>query len=92
MKKKINIQFLVIAVLAILFTVTSISFVFYEIFKKEVLEDLKTYAHVIVDSKAYNNIEDASEASIKDELRITWIMPDGTVEFDTNAEDRKSVV
>ena len=86
MKKKINIQFLVIAVLAILFTVTSISFVFYEIFKKEVLEDLKTYAHVIVDSKAYNNIEDASEASIKDELRITWIMPDGTVEFDTNAD------
>ena len=86
MKKKINIQFLLIAALAICITVTSISFVFYELFKKEVMNDLETYAHVIVDTGAYRDIENASEAFINDELRITWIMKDGTVEFDTNAD------
>ena len=50
------------------------------------MEDLKTYAHVLVDTGAYSNIENASEASIKDELRITLIMTDGIVDFDTNAD------
>ena len=50
MKKKINIQFLLIAILAIGFTVAITSMVFYELFKKEVMDSLKTYAHVIIDS------------------------------------------
>lgn len=85
-KKKINIQFLLIAALAIILTVTSTSIVFYEIFQQEVINDLKTYAHVLVDSKSYENIDESSKISIKDELRITIINDDGMVVYDTNAE------
>ena len=41
MKKKINIQFLIITLLAILTTVSLSIFVFYELFKQEVMADLK---------------------------------------------------
>lgn len=85
-KKKINLQFLLITALAIILTVTSTSIVFYEIFKQEVINDLKTYAHVLVDSKAYENIDESSEITVKDELRLTIISESGTVKFDTNAE------
>ena len=86
MKKKINIQFLLIAILAIGFTVATTSMVFYELFKKEVMDSLKTYAHVIIDSASYKNMENDKELTLRDELRITLIRADGTVEFDTNAD------
>lgn len=86
MKKKINIQFLLIAILAIGFTVAITSMVFYELFKKEVMDSLKTYAHVIIDSASYKNMENDKELTLRDELRITLIRSDGTVEFDTNAD------
>ena len=44
MKKKINIQFLIITLLAILTTVSLSIFVFYELFKQEVMADLKTHS------------------------------------------------
>lgn len=86
MKKKINIQFILIAILAIGFTVASTSMVFYELFKKEVMKSLQTYAHVIIDSDSYNDIENKKELFLKDELRITLINSEGKVEFDTNAD------
>lgn len=86
MKKKININFLCIAFLAILFTATSISMVFYEIFKKEVIDDLKTYAQVLVDTKSYKNIEETLDSSNHNKLRVTIIKEDGNVLFDTNAD------
>lgn len=86
MKKKINIQFLIIAALAIFFTVSSVAVVFYELFQREVMADLKTYAHVVVGSKAYQDMDSILEDSIEDELRISLINEDGTVAFDTNAD------
>lgn len=86
MKKKINIQFLLIAALAIILTVTTTSVVFYGIFEKEVVNDLKTYAHVLVDSEAYLNKGETSKLTSKDELRVTIIREDGTVEYDTNVD------
>ena len=86
MKKKINIQFLLIAALAIILSVTSISIVYYEIFQKEVINDLKTYAHLLVDTESYINIDASSEVTKKDELRVTIINDDGMVEFDSNAD------
>lgn len=48
MKKKINIQFLIITLLAILTTVSLSIFVFYELFKQEVMADLKTNTQLLV--------------------------------------------
>ena len=50
MKKKINIQFLIITLLAILTTVSLSIFVFYELFKQEVMADLKTNTQLLVEN------------------------------------------
>lgn len=85
MKKRININFLCIAFVAILFTTISISVVFYEIFKREVIEDLKTNAEILVDTKSYINMEETLSISNPDKLRITIIKADGSVIFDSTA-------
>lgn len=86
MKKKINIQFILITMLAIIITVFSVSFVYYELFKDEVMEDLKTYAHVLIYSDSYQNAEKNVKGFQDDKIRITMIRPDGKVDFDTNAD------
>ena len=47
MKKKINIQLLTLVLIAMISTLAISIAVFYEIFQKEVLEDLKAYTKVI---------------------------------------------
>lgn len=90
MKKKINIQFLIITFLAILTTVSLSIFVFYELFQQEVMKDLKTNTQLlvttdswkqIVGKKSYNELEENVKY-----LRITLIDSSGNVVFDTNAE------
>ncbi len=79
MKKKINIQFILVAAITIILTISLSTVIFYELFKKEVMEELKTYAHVLKAAESY-------EKSSIDGLRVTVINTDGTVEFDTNAD------
>ncbi|MBQ3545519.1 MAG: two-component sensor histidine kinase [Lachnospiraceae bacterium] len=86
MKKRINIQFLCIAFLAILVTVSSLAFIFYDILKKEVIKDLKTYARLLVDTKAHENIEETLYVSKESDLRVTLINNDGKVIYDNNAD------
>ncbi len=83
MKKKINIQFVVTVAIAIAITAVLSTAVFYETFKKEMLENLKSYAHVIKNSAL--NIEQL-EMEDFDNLRITIISTDGTVIYDNNAD------
>ena len=63
MKKKINVQLVGIATLAILLTLISVSAIFYDLFREQVLEDLKTTAQLFrsltredIDEEAWNNI------------------------------------
>lgn len=86
MKRKINIQFLIIAALAIIFTVVCTSVIFYEIFRKEIISDLKTNAHILVDSESYRDRNRISEISKKDNLRITIVNSNGIVEYDSDAD------
>lgn len=86
MKKKINIQFLCIAFLAIILTVSSIAFIFYDILKKEVIKDLKIYARVLVDTKAYQDLDKDLHISNESNLRVTIIDVDGMVIYDNNAD------
>lgn len=48
MKKKINIQFIIITIVAIITTVSLSTFVFYKLFKKEVMESIKTNCELIM--------------------------------------------
>lgn len=83
MKKKINIQFMIIASLAIFFTLALVIGTFYELFKKQVFDDLKIYTHVLKSTKVLeDNIGEYNCSA--DNLRITVIRRDGQVMYDSN--------
>ena len=85
MKKKINMFLIGIGALTIILTMVFSVVVFYNLFKTEVLENLKTYAHVLESSNLVDDIVNNSYNSNADNVRITLIASDGTVNFDSNA-------
>jgi len=84
-KKKINMFLIGIGALTIILTMVFSVVVFYNLFKTEVLENLKTYAHVLESSNLVDDIVNNSYSSDADNVRITLISSDGTVNFDSNA-------
>ena len=84
MRKRIHRQLVGIAVLAIMATLLLVSFVFYNLFQKQVMEDLKSYTIIL------SKIEESSDTLLrdyvprKDDIRITLINAEGEVTFDTN--------
>lgn len=82
MKRKVNFQFLGIAGLAIITTLVLSVFMFYDLFRQQILDDLQTYAHVlekIIDTDEFHTIGSGIR---EDGLRITVIDVDGTVRYD----------
>ena len=82
MKRKIKFQFLGIAGLAIVTTLVLSVIIFYNLFQKKMLEDLRTYTHVLEFSNYMDDIEAHGAKSSEDGLRITVIQRDGTVLYD----------
>lgn len=85
MKKKINLQFLIMSVTAIILTLVISTLVSYEVLKDEVMEDLHTYARVLVETGAFSDMDHISYDAKEDGLRVTVIAEDGSVEYDSNA-------
>lgn len=85
MKKKIKIQFLGIAGLAIITTLILTVIIFYDLFQKQVLEDLKTYAYVLESSGGIEDIQAFADETSDDGLRVSVIDADGTVVYDNTA-------
>lgn len=83
MKKKIGIQMMGIATLAILSTVILVMFAFYELFKKQVLDDLSINAHLLQAENALTEESLQRYSSDYDDLRITLIGADGKVIYDS---------
>lgn len=81
MKKKIRSRFMIVSVIAVVITAVSAMFIYYNILKDQIFEDLKAYAHVIeqidLEKLTYNPWED--------ELRITLIDSDGSVLYESYA-------
>lgn len=97
MKQKINLRLIGIAVLAVLATMISVTFIFYGLFQKQVRNDLKINADILEatgffqqeyegDITSISDIDAELEAMFADvkDLRITWIDSDGTVLFDND--------
>ena len=84
MKKKINLQFLIMSVTAIILTLVISTLVSYEVLKDEVMEDLHTYAKVLVETGTFSDMEHISYDAKEDGLRVTVIAEDGSVEYDSN--------
>ena len=85
MKKKINIQFAIITMVAIIFTVILSVTVYSELFQKEVRENLRICAYELKNTGIFDNPKADYTMKAVDNVRITVIDTDGTVAFDTNA-------
>ena len=98
MKKRINIQLMAIVSVAIFATILLISVVFYDLYQKQIMDDLKSYAELLEDMNLYYEIRDDIELKTT-QVRITLISEEGNVQFDTEADiammdnhgDRKEV-
>ncbi|MCR4902536.1 MAG: two-component sensor histidine kinase, partial [Butyrivibrio sp.] len=93
MKQKINLRLSLIALVAILATTIGVTIVYYGIFQKQVRDDLKQNAVLLVETdvfqKAYTEGKenaDSLEHLTSGNLRITWIDEDGTVLFDNDTD------
>lgn len=89
MKKKINLQFMFISAVGILLTFCLSTVIFYELFKSEVVDELKTYADVIKETLSYDQILQGEYDPDVDDLRITMIKKDGKVFYDSFADAKK---
>ena len=89
MKKKINLQFMFISAVGILLTFCLSTVIFYELFKSEVVDELKTYADVIKETQSYDQILQGEYDPDVDVLRITMIKKDGKVFYDSFADVKK---
>lgn len=85
MKRKISARLFFISVLAVLLSVISVTFVYYNLFKARVMEDLGIHARLLSAVPIDSIIN--GEISIEDEeIRITIISPDGSVLYDNDSD------
>lgn len=87
MKKKINIQLMAIAAVAIFATMILISTVFYRLYREQIIEDLRTYSNLLVDSSLVEEMKKNDYGFGDDLIRLTLISADGTVQYDNEADN-----
>ncbi|HAU88523.1 MAG TPA: two-component sensor histidine kinase [Lachnospiraceae bacterium] len=89
MRKKINLHLVGIASIAILLTLTMVTYVFYDIFKHQVMKDLKIYSDLLISSGFYVSGETFDGNLKMDHMRITVVDSDGKVVYDSSADVSK---
>lgn len=89
MKQKINIRLVLIAIIAIIATMISITIAYYSLFQRQVRNDLSVSAKLLKDTHYFESVNiDTDEIDLStdlEELRVTWIAVDGTVLYDNDA-------
>ena len=87
MKRKINAQYILLTISAILLTLLATTFVYYRVVRTEIMESLKSYAHILQGTIEREDYEsDETENAKKDGIRITVIREDGTVLYDSQVD------
>ena len=89
MKRKINTRLVLIAILAVLASTISTTIVYYNLFQRQIRNDLSVSAKLLKDTH-YFETSDINPDSIDlstdiSELRVTWVDTDGTVLYDNDA-------
>lgn len=85
MKRKISVGLFFVSVLAVLMSVISVTFVYYNLFKTRIMEDLRIHASLLSDV----NVDFVNNESIligDEGIRITVISPDGGVLYDNDTD------
>ena len=89
MKRKIQLELLATSALAIVLTLLFAIFVFYGLFRSQVLNDLREDAWAFRNMHVFENLETVHPdiyGLSKESLRITVVDQDGIVLFDTDAD------
>ena len=93
MKKRINIQYMILAFVTIVAAIAISSFVFYNILKREVLGDMRNYVDIFVGADAWGMVSDPDDIneqkvieSYDGNLRVTFINSEGYAVVDNLVE------
>ncbi|WP_318709347.1 sensor histidine kinase [Candidatus Acetatifactor stercoripullorum] len=86
MKKKINRKLVLIATLAIFFTMLLITVVYYDLFRGQVFKDLRAYTMILTEYEDMSQIREVSDKLEEYEMRVTLVGEDGKVLFDSEAD------
>ncbi len=84
MKKKINSSLIMIAVVGILATVLLLTLVYYDLFCRQVTEDLKTYVAFIRQYDIAGDLQESGTIVHKEGLEVTLFSIDGQIIYDSN--------
>lgn len=84
MKKKINARFIMIGIFAVAATLFMSVLVCYGIFKRQIIDDLRGYSQIIIESEP--GIRDSVENIAPDNVRVTLINQNGEVIYENEAD------
>ena len=88
LKKVINLEFIIFSLVAIAVTMVLSTFIFYEVYKAEIIRDLKGYAEVLKNTGDFDGDDTSLYASVDtDDLRLTLVASDGSVLYDNQADE-----
>lgn len=74
---------MVVIAVSILLSVFFTTAVSYRFFQKEVFADLSSFAEIMEDVELMERMEEEGVVNAHNELRLTWIAPDGSVLYDS---------
>lgn len=83
MKKKINLNFMLVIAVSVFLTVFLTTIVSYQLFKKEVFSELSSFVKIMDDMDFVDQMREKDFVSPQDELRITLVSQDGSVLYDS---------
>lgn len=86
MKKKINKMLVLTAALAIFSTMLLLTIVYYDLFRRQVMEDLRAYTIVVKDDEGISETEQLGAMLEDYGIRLTLIDRKGQVVFDNEAD------
>lgn len=86
MRKNINYRMIAIALVAILATMAFCIGIFNKLFQKQVMDDLRTTANILTSRETIVHFVEKDYDPKINNLRITVIDADGSVEYDSNAD------
>ncbi len=87
MTRKINLNFMFVTAISILLTLLLTTIVSYQMFQKEVFSDLSSIAKLLERLDLIAQMKERGFLEPQSELRITWIASDGSVLYDSYAND-----
>lgn len=87
MKKRITIQYITIAITAIILTLVLTVVAFYKIFTGELVNDLENYANILSSTGVFDIEDDYSNVPEVSGLNIILIDADGNIRYDSAEEN-----